>query len=76
MASDYGHLDMLDAGTSCGFVCNSCAKSPTSVANETFRIQIAGSLVKFFNASLKGASKGYDGVLDAFEDLSLKVDKK
>ena len=76
LVSDYGHMDMLDKGTSCGFVCNSCVKASSKYPTELLRQQIAGSLVKFFDASLKGSSKSYGEVLKAHGGMNIKVDSK
>ena len=74
--SDYGHMDMLDPGTSCGFICNSCAKAASSFSRELLIEQLAGSLVSFFDASLKGNSKSYEGVLKSHEGMNIETNRK
>jgi len=53
VAVEFGHMEMLDDGVSCGATCSSCASSQNG-NRETLRRQIGGSLALFFNSALRG----------------------
>ena len=62
VASDYGHLDMLDDDPSdCGLECGACVDGPSRAP---MRQLTAGLLVSLFRATLQGD----DGALDVLED--------
>jgi chlorophyllase len=62
VATDFGHMDMLDANSGCGFVCNACPAGQGDLAD--MRTLTAGMLVAFFRGSLQGDNASYSTLLD------------
>jgi chlorophyllase len=61
VATDYGHMDMLDANSGCGLACSAC---PAGSELGKMRKLTGGMLVAFFRGSLQGDSSAYSVLMD------------
>jgi chlorophyllase len=62
VATEQGHLDMLDAATpGCGMECTACLTGPDKAG---MRLLTGGSLAAFFRGSLQGDGSAYGWLLD------------
>ncbi|MGM0559379.1 MAG: chlorophyllase/cutinase-like alpha/beta fold protein [Myxococcota bacterium] len=61
VATEYGHMDMIDANSGCGFTCNAC---PAGTDLAKMRTLTGGMLVAFFRGSLQGDNSAYSVLLD------------
>ena len=61
VATDYGHMDMLNANNSCGLTCSVCAAGQ----NKPNMVKLTGGmLAAFFRGSLQGDTAAFDWLTD------------